>query len=242
MYAVDTNEAALSVPDDYATLNDFFTRELKEGTRKFDSDASAIISPVDGAVSAAGKISSTAIFQAKNLQYSLADLLATDTHEAEQFKNGSFATFYLAPHNYHRVHFPISGKLVAARYVPGDLFSVNESTVSFLPMLFVRNERLICHCLTDAGPLVLILVGALNVGSIYTRWTGEIRPRTKGVVEQFNCDELDLPGNFVKGELLGWFNMGSTVIILLPPATCEIHPETVPGLQLRMGQSIGSVN
>ena len=227
------------MPSGFATFNDFFIRELRDGAREIDNDDDAIISPVDGTVSFAGPIHGDSIFQAKGIDYTLGDLLATDLDEAERYIDGSFATIYLAPYNYHRVHAPLAGELVAARYVPGDLFSVNEATVSSLNGLFRRNERLVMHFRTAAGPAVLILVGALNVGSISTPWTGEIRPRKAGAV-----DVLDLgshPTQVEKGDLLGWFNMGSTVILLLPKDTCEWDDDLEPGETLRMGEEIGEL-
>jgi phosphatidylserine decarboxylase len=238
-FDVDLDEVKLQVPGDFATFNDFFIRELADGARPIDDDADAIVSPVDGTVSFAGAIRASSIFQAKGIEYSLSDLLATDIEEAEHYVDGSFATIYLAPYNYHRVHAPLGGELVAARYVPGDLFSVNEATVSRLDGLFRRNERLIMHFRTRFGPAVLIFVGALNVGSISTPWTGEIRPRKTGVV-----DVLDLgssPTTVEKGDLLGWFNMGSTVVLLLPKGVCDWDDDLEPGETLRMGVEIGEL-
>ena len=238
-FDVDLEEVRLSAPEDFATFNDFFIRELADGARPVDPDQHAIVSPVDGTVSVAGTIRADRIFQAKGIDYSLSDLLATDLTEAGNYQDGRFATIYLAPYNYHRVHAPMAGELVAARYVPGDLFSVNEATVSRVDGLFRRNERLIMHFRTDFGPAVLILVGALNVGSISTPWSGEIRPRKAGVV-----DVLDLSGHPTavdKGELLGWFNMGSTVILLLPRGVCEWDEGLSPGQTLRMGVAIGEL-
>ena len=238
-FDVDLEEVKLSVPEDFATFNDFFIRELADGARPIDDDAEAIVSPVDGTVSVAGTIRADRIFQAKGIDYSLGDLLATDLNEVEHYIDGQFATIYLAPYNYHRVHAPLAGDLVAARYVPGDLFSVNEATVSKLDGLFRRNERLIMHFRTDHGPAALIFVGALNVGSISTPWTGEIRPRHSGVV-----DVLDIsshPTTVAKGDLLGWFNMGSTVILLLPKGASEWDDDLEPGETLRMGQEIGEL-
>jgi phosphatidylserine decarboxylase len=238
-FDVDLEEVKLDVPGDFATFNDFFIRELAADARPIDGDDDAIVSPVDGTVSFAGTIRADNLFQAKGIDYSLGDLLATDTHEAERYVDGSFATIYLAPYNYHRVHAPLAGELVAARYVPGDLFSVNEATVSSVDGLFRRNERLVMHFRTATGPAVLIFVGALNVGSISTPWTGEIRPRKTGVV-----DVLELsghPAQVQKGDLLGWFNMGSTVILLLPKGTCVWHDDLEPGETLKMGVSIGEL-
>ena len=238
-FDVDLEEVKLDVPGDFATFNEFFTRELAVGARPIDDDLNAIVSPVDGTVSVAGAVRADSIFQAKGIDYSLGDLLATDVDEAEHYVDGNFATIYLAPYNYHRVHAPLAGELVAARYVPGDLFSVNEATVSRLDGLFRRNERLVMHFHTDHGPAVVIFVGALNVGSISTPWTGEIRPRKDGVV-----DVLDISGYSTtvdKGDLLGWFNMGSTVILLLPRGVCEWDDDLEPGETLRMGEEIGEL-
>ncbi|MDJ0793958.1 MAG: archaetidylserine decarboxylase [Woeseiaceae bacterium] len=238
-FDVNLEEVRLAVPGDFATFNDFFIRELKDGAREIDDDDDAVVSPVDGTVSYAGDIRADNLFQAKGIEYTVGDLLATDLEEVERYIDGCFATIYLAPYNYHRVHAPFAGKLVAARYVPGDLFSVNETTVSRLRGLFRRNERLVMHFRTDFGPAVLIFVGALNVGSISTPWTGEIRPRKAGVV-----DALDLsnhPTEVAKGDLLGWFNMGSTVIILMPPGVCEWDDDLEPGETLRMGEEIGEI-
>jgi len=240
-YKVNVEEVQLPVPDGFDSFNAFFVRELEDGARPIVKDPEIIVSPVDGTVSAAGAINKDAVFQAKGIRYSLADLLATDTMEAQAYNDGAFATIYLAPHNYHRVHAPLTGELVAARYVPGDLFSVNEATVARLPGLFVRNERLICHLQTGTGPMALIFVGAMNVGSISTTWTGEIRPRKSGVVEQVNIREIDSELGFRKGDGLGWFNMGSTVILLRPPGTTNVFADLAAGQTVRMGQAIGRI-
>ena len=196
-------------------------------------------SPVDGTLSVAGTLHADSLLQAKGINYSLDDLLATDLEDSASYINGRFATLYLAPYNYHRVHAPLDGELVAARYFPGDLFSVNDATVSKVAGLFRRNERLILHFRTAHGPAVLIFVGALNVGSISTRWSGEIRPRKAGIVDAIDISRHD--PRVRKGDLLGWFNMVSTV----NPVCCRTavangtmisHPVT----RLRMGESIGT--
>ena len=238
-FDVQLGEVKHAVPDDFATFNDFFVRELKENARPVEDDDDAIVSPVDGTVSYAGAIRGDTLFQAKGIDYTLDDLLATDLTKAARFVNGRFATIYLAPYNYHRVHAPLAGELVAARYVPGDLFSVNEKTVARVPGLFRRNERLVMHFRTRNGPAALIFVGALNVGSISTPWTGEIRPRRSGIV-----DVLDLsahPTGVDRGDLLGWFNMGSTVILLMPEGSCTWDDDLEPGATLRMGEDIGEL-
>jgi phosphatidylserine decarboxylase len=241
MYTVDLDEVANSVPNDFVSFNDFFTRELKSDVRPIDSSTSSIVSPADGFVSALGHIEKNLLLQAKGLHYSLEELLATDLHDARSFYDGSFATIYLAPFNYHRVHAPLAGELVAARFVPGTLFSVNQSTVSHLRGLFVRNERLICHFRTTAGPCVVIFVGAMNVGSITTPWTGELRPRKGNIVDNISLQESDAPLTVGKGDLLGWFNMGSTVIVLTPPGVCTWKSGLQAGDALRMGEAIGQI-
>jgi phosphatidylserine decarboxylase len=238
LYDVDTDEIKLDLPQDFRTFNDFFVRELNDGAREIDGNADAITSPVDGTLSVAGTLQTDSLLQAKGINYSLDDLLATDLEESASYIGGRFATIYLAPYNYHRVHAPLEGELVAARYVPGDLFSVNDATVSRVPGLFRRNERLILHFRTAHGSAVLILVGALNVGSISTRWSGEIRPRKGGIVDAIDISRHD--PRVRKGDLLGWFNMGSTVILLLPDDCCEWDDDLEPGDRLRMGESIGT--
>ncbi len=237
-YDVGIDDVKLDVPADFATFNDFFTRELADGARPVDKRSGSIVSPVDGTVSSAGTITRHNIFQAKGLDYSLEDLLATDLQNARNYVDGAFATIYLAPHDYHRVHSPIDGEIVAAHYVPGDLFSVNAATVRYVAGLFTRNERLILHFDTAQGPAAVILVGALNVGSISTPWSGEVRPRKHGVVE--SMDLSGGPREVDRGDLLGWFNMGSTVIILLPKGTCAWNEQLAAGVTVRMGEAIGS--
>jgi len=237
LYGVEVDDVELDVPDGFETFNDFFTRQLADNARPIDASADSIVSPVDGTLSSAGQIRGHSIFQAKGLDYSLEDLLATDMQEAQRYIGGTYATLYLAPYDYHRVHAPLDGQLAAARYVPGDLFSVNTATAAYVGGLFCRNERLLLHFNTARGPYVLIFVGALNVGSISTPWTGEIRPRKRGVVESLDIDAA--PQSLDKGDLLGWFNMGSTIILLLPQGTAAWQKTLVPGSRVRMGEKIG---
>jgi phosphatidylserine decarboxylase len=239
LYDVDLDEVRLQVPGDFPTFNDFFIRELGDGARVLDHDPAAFVSPVDGTLSRAGPIRDDRLLQAKGINYSLDDLLATDLDRSRAFSDGTFATIYLAPYNYHRVHAPIDGTLVAAHYVPGDLFSVNDATARHVPGLFRRNERLNLHFETTGGPMALILVGALNVGSISTPWSGEIRPRKSGVVETLDLSTHSR--DVMKGDLVGWFNMGSTVIVLLPANRCTWIDGLVPGATTRMGTRIGQL-
>ena len=241
LYDVDIEELLHPVPEGFATFNDFFIRELAPGARDIDGAPGAIVSPVDGTVSAAGRIEEDRLFQAKGLDYSLTDLLATDVDDVSTYANGEFATIYLAPYNYHRVHAPVDGELRSARYVPGGLFSVNEAAVSKLPRLFARNERLVCHVKTPQGPMVLIFVGALNVGTIHSCWTGDIRPRSGGVVEAIDLRQPAHPLAFSRGDTLGWFNMGSTVILLFPEGVVEGFGELAPGQTVRMGEVLGNI-
>ena len=239
LYDVDLDDLDLDVPGDFATFNDFFTRPLKAGSRPLDTRPDSLTCPVDGTVSAAGPIRYRHLFQAKGKDYTLHELLATNLDDADRFIDGTFATIYLAPYNYHRVHAPIDGELKAMHYVPGDLFSVNEATVARIPKLFCRNERLVCHFATAHGPAALVFVGALNVGSISTPWTGEIRPVKHGAGESLQL-ATNVSRNVVRGDLLGWFNMGSTVILLLPENTAELDDTFVPGFSCRMGRSMGT--
>lgn len=238
IYDVDVDDVVREIPAGFETFNDFFTRELEPGARPVDSSGTAIVSPVDGTVSSAGAIESNSIFQAKGLTYSLDDLLATDLDDADRYIDGAYATIYLAPYNYHRVHAPLDGRVSAAHYIPGDLFSVNGTTAARVPGLFHRNERVALHFESGQGPWSLVLVGALNVGSISTPWSGEIRPRKAGVVDAI--DVANGPGEVRKGDLVGWFNMGSTIILLLPAGRCEWAGTLVAGRPVRMGERIGT--
>ncbi len=239
LYGVDTSDTKLSVPDQFLTFNEFFIRELADDARPIDSDANVLTSPVDGTVSQIGQLRGDAILQAKGIEYSLDDLIATDIDDARAYADGSFATIYLAPYNYHRVHAPIAGTLLSASYVPGDLFSVNTVTAETIHGLFRRNERLVLRFNTPHGPAAVIFVGALNVGSISTPWSGVIRPRYSGVVETIELGAEAV--TVAKGDLLGWFNMGSTVILLMPPGTCNWHENLTAGVAVRMGEALGKL-
>jgi phosphatidylserine decarboxylase len=239
LFDVELEEVKGRVPQDFRSFNDFFIRELNDGARPVDADPAAIVSPADGTLSQAGTLRGSRILQAKGIDYSLEDLLAADVDKAGEFSGGAFATIYLAPYNYHRVHAPVDGELVAAHYVPGDLFSVNSKTAAHVPGLFSRNERLNLHFQTAFGPMVVVFVGALNVGSISTPWSGEVRPRKSGVVERIDVSAA--PQQVRKGDLLGWFNMGSTVIVLLPPDSCTWHDSFKAGVRTVMGEAIGEL-
>jgi phosphatidylserine decarboxylase len=236
-YPVDLAEAAQPTPDRYASFNDFFTRRLRAGARSFDAEPGAALSPADGLVSEAGRIAGDTLLQAKGIDYSVAALLGGDAALAAEFAGGDFVTVYLAPHNYHRVHMPLAGTLRIARFVPGDLFSVNAATALAVPGLFARNERIACVFDTVAGPMAVVLVGALFVGSMSLAWAGRIRaagprrPRELPVRDPMIA--LD------RGAELGWFNMGSTVVVLFAPQGPALLDGIAAGRAVRVGERIG---
>jgi phosphatidylserine decarboxylase len=234
LYAIDMAEAAQSDPYAYGSFNEFFTRELKAGARPIASAPSEIACPVDGAVSEAGRIDGDRLLQAKGRDYTLAELLASQPW-AKDFAGGSFATIYLAPFNYHRIHMPLRGELRDTVYVPGRLFSVNAATAAQVPRLFARNERVITLFDTAFGEVALILVGALNVGSMATVWAGDITPAARRVVTTLPRQALSLE----KGAELGRFNMGSTVILLFQQGRVRWNPSTRAGATVKLGQSLG---
>jgi phosphatidylserine decarboxylase len=236
LYRVDMSEAAESDPYRYGSFNEFFTRALKDGARVIASADAAIASPVDGCVSEVGTIDRDRLLQAKGRHYRLTELLAAQPW-AGRFEGGSYATIYLAPFNYHRVHMPLRGELQETVYVPGRLFSVNAVTAQHVPGLFARNERILTLFDSGVGQFALVLVGALNVGSMATVWAGDITPAARRVVTR-------LPGPptaLEKGAELGRFNMGSTVILLFEPNRVRWHPWMHAGSVVRLGQSLGVI-
>ena len=236
LFAVEMHEASQADPYGYASFNDFFTRALREGTRPIAAAADQIACPVDGRVSECGPIRGDSLLQAKGRRYALADLLAGQSW-AGRFENGSFATIYLAPFNYHRIHMPLDGRLLDTVYVPGRLFSVNEATAASVPRLFARNERVLTLFEGECGAFALVLVGALNVGSIATVWAGDITPAARRSVTRLGSPQLFLR----KGAELGRFNMGSTVIVLFEPGRAVLDAGIAPGSVVRMGEPLGRV-
>jgi len=237
-YHPDMSEAAQPDPYRYRSFNAFFTRALVPGARPLDLDPAALVSPVDGTVSQIGRIVAGLLPQAKGSTYTVEALLASSSW-AQRFAGGAFATLYLAPFNYHRVHAPLAGTLRAAWYTPGHLFSVNAVTAAAVPQLFARNERV--TCILEDGPLTyaLVLVGALLVGSIETVWHGQITPARVHKPASLPLTAERAPLALTKGAEIGRFNMGSTVILLLPAGAVEWLPELVPGSPVRMGQMLG---
>jgi phosphatidylserine decarboxylase len=237
-FRIDMSEAAQPDPFAYPSFNAFFTRALREAARPLDPDPQALLSPVDGTVSQAGHIEDREVFQAKGHRFSLEALLAGDGTLVDTFRHGEFATLYLAPYNYHRVHMPLDGVLSATLHVPGRLFSVNATTAAQVPGLFARNERVICTFDTPHGRLALILVGALFVGSMSTVWAGEITPASSHRPALLAAPAA--PVRLVRGAEMGRFNMGSTVILLLEPGRVRWSDTLRAGATVRLGERIGT--
>ncbi len=233
-YGVDMSEAANGDPAAFATFNEFFTRALRDGARPLAQ--AAFVCPVDGAISQFGAIEHDRIFQAKGHHYSTTALVGGDAELASRFTNGSFATIYLSPRDYHRIHMPCDGDLTRMIYVPGDLFSVNPTTARGVPGLFARNERVVCVFDTGAGPMVLVLVGATIVGSMATAWHGVVNPpRTRDIREwRYAAGSVRLE----KGAEMGRFLLGSTVVLLFPPGQIAFNPRWQPSGLVRMGEAM----
>ena len=234
----DMSEAEQPDPLQYESFNAFFTRALRAQARPSDPDPAVLVSPVDGTVSQIGRLDGSWLVQAKGHAYTLESLLAADLSWVARFRGGAFATLYLAPFNYHRVHMPLRGALRAAWYVPGQLFSVNATTAAGVPGVFARNERVVCVFAHEALTFAVVLVGALLVGSIATVWHGEVTPRAVRGCADLPLDASRAALNLEKGAELGRFNMGSTVILLLPPGSSEWLPGLAPGSSVRVGQAL----
>ena len=234
LFSLDMSEAMEPDPYRYGSFNEFFTRALRADARPIDPDPESIASPVDGIVSECGTIDNDRLLQAKGRQYTLDELLARQPW-ARSFEGGSFATLYLAPFNYHRIHMAVQGTLRDTVYVPGRLFSVNSATARQVPRLFARNERVLTLFDTEFGHFALVMVGALNVGSMATVWAGDITPAAQRIVMRIPCPAVTLD----KGAELGRFNMGSTVILLFEPNRAEWHPLLRAGSVVQLGQAIG---
>ncbi|HSV35421.1 MAG TPA: archaetidylserine decarboxylase [Ramlibacter sp.] len=235
-YQVNMAEAADPQVESYATFNEFFTRALREGVRPIAN--SPFICPVDAAISQFGPIEQDQIFQAKGHSYSTQALLGGDAQLAQRFDHGHFATLYLAPKDYHRIHMPCEGRLKRMIYIPGDLFSVNPLTARHVPSLFARNERVVCVFDTPYGPFVNVLVGATIVGSIATVWHGVVNPpRTREVREwRYEGQNIELP----KGAEMGRFLLGSTVVMLFPKSVITFVPDWAPTRPVKLGEAMAT--
>jgi phosphatidylserine decarboxylase len=237
----DLSDAAQPDPHAFESFNAFFTRALRPGARPIAAGAGDVACPVDGTVSECGPIRGDRLLQAKGHDYSLAALLAGRDELVTQFADGLFATIYLAPYNYHRIHMPLAGTLSACWYVPGDLFSVNTVAAAHVAGLFARNERVVCAFEGGEAPFALVLVGALNVGSMETVWHGEVSPRRPRTVTALPLTSLSAPLALARGDEMARFNMGSTVILLLPRKRASWHTAFVAGAKTRMGEQIGTL-
>lgn len=226
--------------ESYPSFNAFFTRALKASSRPISPDPSKIVCPADGAISQLGDIEHGRIYQAKGHDYTLESLLAGRTHLAEEFTDGSFATVYLSPKDYHRVHMPIDGRLREMIYVPGDLFSVNTATTAEVNGLFARNERLICIFDTAVGPMAMVLVGAMIVAGIETVWSGQEAPPSR-TIKTSRYDKIPSPIVLVKGEEMGRFKLGSTVILLFGKDMIDWLDDYQAGTGTRLGESLAQI-
>jgi len=236
-FGVDLSAAATSDPGAYPDFNTFFTRALHPGARPIAPEANAVASPADGEVSQLGNVRDERLLQAKGREYTLSRLLG-DGDAARAFRDGAFFTVYLHPRDYHRVHMPLAGRLREMVHVPGRLFSVSRASTRLIPELFARNERVICRFESDVGPMAVVLVGAVCVGQIETVWAGAVTPRggsepTRWAYRGEEAVRLE------RGAELGRFNMGSTVILLLPHGAATWRPDIGPGRHVLMGQAIG---
>ena len=242
MFGVTLSEAVQNEAAAYPSFNAFFTRALKLGARPMPGNPAAIACPVDGRISQVGDIEDTRLFQAKGHHYTVQALLGGGANHSEAFRGGRFVTIYLSPRDYHRIHMPTAGHLTATIQLPGRLFSVSPLTTRVVPGLFARNERVVCLFETEVGPMALVLVGAINVGSIETVWAGQMTPPYAQVRSEIQHPTATQAGAVVleRGAEMGRFNMGSTVILLFGPDTMEWAQDLNPGALVRLGQSIGS--
>lgn len=239
-YGVDCGEAAASERNAYVSFNAFFTRPLAPGARPIADTRGTIVSPVDGVISQHGSVSNGRLIQAKRQDYSVTELLGGDDQLAAPFQNGHFATLYLSPRDYHRVHMPLAGSLVRMLHIPGRLFGVSRPLVRHVPRLFARNERVVGLFDTDQGAMAMVLVGAIGVGSIETIWAGEITPPRGHRIR--NWDYQHDPPALEAGEEMGRFNLGSTVILLFADARLQWADGLAEDQPIRMGQALGHLD
>lgn len=234
-YDVDMSEAARGI-DQYRSFNDFFTRELEPDARPLGDPSQYVLSPADGAISQIGRIEQGRIFQAKGRHFTTVQLLGGDEKAARLFEGGHFATIYLSPRDYHRVHMPAAGDLKTTTYVPGDLFSVNQVTAENVDGLFARNERLACLFEGEDGVFASVMVGAMIVAGVETVWSGLVETHAPKLVREEFADGRH---SFAAGNEMGRFVLGSTVILLFEPGKVEWQPDLGPGDSVRMGQPLG---
>ena len=238
-YKIDMSSALEPNPLNYNNFNDFFTRHLKPEARPIATESNAIISPVDGKVLQFGSCNAQQLINAKGFDFTLSQLLG-DPALAESFNNGQFAVLYLAPNNYHRIHMPLNGKLEKMLYIPGKLFSVSPQIVAAIPNVFARNERVVNIFTTTAGPMAVIFVGAMIVGSIATTWAGTVTADRKATINSWDYSDKNIA--FETGAEIGKFMFGSTVILLLPRNSMQWQPTMAVAAPIKMGEKIGSLS
>lgn len=238
LYDIDTTDAIKQDRDDFKSFNAFFTRAMKPEARPIEDGKTTIISPADGTVSQMNIIDQHTLLQAKGQNYDLINLLAGNVEQTLTYENGQYCVVYLSPKDYHRVHMPADGTIEAMTYVPGTLFAVNGPAVRQIPRLFTRNERVIVYCRSTSGtPFVVILVGAIFVGSMETVWHGKITPPYGNELQHWVYEQ---PIALNKGDELGRFNMGSTVVMLFPPASMDFEQDTGEEASIRMGEKLAN--
>ena len=235
-FKVNLNEALNPDPKSYATFNEFFTRELMAGARPIAE--TKITSPVDGTISQFGRVVDGEIVQAKGVNYSLTQLLGGNQDRTDKFKNGQFITIYLSPRDYHRIHMPCAGTLVEHTHIPGRLFSVAKHTVNTIKGIFARNERVVAMFDTEYGPMAMVLVGAINVAAIETVWAGLITPPKGETITSKNYSSKNI--SLDKGEEMGRFNMGSTVILVFAEGAPELKSELSADQSLQLGVALSN--
>ena len=241
-FQVDMSEALEPNPRSYADFNQFFTRSLRAASRPMAAGEATLCCPVDGTVSQAGSINGDSLLQAKGRRFSLIQLLGGDAERARPFQDGSFVTLYLSPRDYHRIHMPTQGRLREMVHIPGRLFSVSPLTTRVVPDLFARNERVVAIFVTTAGPMAMVLVGAINVASIETVWAGPITPPLGTAIRRWSYPEAGAGSVLLdKGEEMGRFNMGSTVIVLCGRDTVNWDPALQAGASVRLGRKLGAI-
>lgn len=240
-YNVDMSQALIEDPTEYEHFNAFFTRALKKDARPIDPNAELVF-PADGAISQLGDINQGRIFQAKGRDFSLSAILGGDPKLVSQFENGRFATIYLSPRDYHRVHMPITGKLIETIYIPGDLYSVNQTTADNIDGLFARNERLVVIFETEAGPMAMILVGAMIVAGIETPWAGQVCPASSAWQKQHYCASRKADIIIEKGQEMGRFKLGSTVVLLFAEDAINWEEHLFPQMPTVLGEAMANLN
>ena len=237
-YNVDLTDAIIQDNEGFKSFNDFFTRALQPGKRPFSQTQSHLISPADGTISEQGDIAFGQLIQAKGKPFSLCQLLGGDIERTKKFIGGEFTTIYLSPKDYHRVHMPLSGTLTEMVHIPGKLFSVNPGTTNNIEGLFAKNERVVCYFETDYGPMAVIMVGAMIVASIETVWAGQVTPKTQNIQRWNYQDIAENPIHLEKGDELGHFKMGSTVIVLMAKNSVKWTSYST-GNQIKVGDTLG---